>query len=107
MFTEEGLNMKVRLGSHAKSLGDALDELVETLGIRKKLREQDVFTRWDEAVGERIAQVATPTRMLEGTLFVSVKSAAWRNELSMRKQEIVDRLNEILTDQIVRDIKFR
>ena len=99
--------MKRRSNTQAKTLGDALDDLVETLGIRKKLREQNVFSLWTQAVGERIAQVAEPTRMLRGTLFVRVQSAAWRNELSMRKHEIMSRLNEILTEEIVRDIKFQ
>jgi len=99
--------MRKRPASQIKTLGDALDELVETLGIKKKLREQDVFAFWDKAVGERIAGVAKPTRILKGTLFVSVKTGAWRNELSMRKQEIVGRLNEILDDEIVKDIKFQ
>lgn len=99
--------MRRRPGSGTKSIGDALEELVENLGIGKKLREQDVFSLWDEAVGERIAKVAKPTRILQGTLFVSVKTGVWRNELSMRKQEIMGRLNEILNEEIVKDIKFR
>jgi predicted nucleic acid-binding Zn ribbon protein len=99
--------MKTRGAARSKPLGEVLNELVESLGIGKRLREQEVFVVWDEAVGERIAQVAKPTRMLRGTLFVSVKTGAWRNELSMRKQEIVSRLNEILTSEIVRDIKFQ
>jgi predicted nucleic acid-binding Zn ribbon protein len=99
--------MKKRPASRIKSLGDALDELVESLGIRKKLREQEIYSLWDEAVGERIAQVAKPLRMVRGTLFVSVKTGAWRNELSMRKQEIVGRLNRVLAEEIVRDIKFQ
>ena len=96
-----------RPASHIKSLGDALDELVESLGIKKKLREQEVFVCWGKAVGERIAEIATPTRILKGTLFVSVKSGAWRNELSMRKAEIQSRLNEMLDEEIVKDIKFQ
>lgn len=99
--------MRKRPASRIKSLGDALDELVESLGIKKKLREQEVFSLWHEAVGERIAQVAKPLRMVRGTLVVSVKTGAWRNELSMRKQEIVGRLNQILAEEIVRDIKFQ
>ena len=99
--------MRKRPASRIKSLGDALDELVESLGIKKKLREQDVYSLWDEAVGERIAKVAKPLRMVRGTLIVSVKTGAWRNELSMRKQEIVGRLNQILAEEIVRDIKFQ
>lgn len=99
--------MKSRPSVHARSLSSALDELIEKLGIRKKLREQDVFVFWAEAVGERIANVTTPVRILQGTLFVSVKTGPWRNELTMRKKEIIDRLNGSLSEQIVRDIKFQ
>jgi predicted nucleic acid-binding Zn ribbon protein len=99
--------MRTRPASRIKTLGDALDELVENLGIRQKLREQDVFEFWDKAVGERIAKVARPTRISKGTLFVSVQSGPWRNELSMRREEILGRLNEIVNEEIVKDIKFQ
>jgi predicted nucleic acid-binding Zn ribbon protein len=99
--------MRTRAASRIKTLGDALDELVENLGIKQKLREQDVFAFWDQAVGERIAKVARPTRISKGTLFVSVQSGAWRNELSMRREEIVRRLNEIVNEEIVKEIKFQ
>ena len=99
--------MKARGSSRTKTIGDAIEELVAQLGIKKKLHEQDAFVVWDEAVGERIAKIATPTRMLRGTLIISVKSGAWRNELNMRKQEILRRINELLGDEIVKDIKFQ
>jgi predicted nucleic acid-binding Zn ribbon protein len=99
--------MKGRGSSRTKSIGDAIEELVAQLGIKKKLHEQDAFVVWDEAVGERIAAIAKPMRMIRGTLIVGVKSGAWRNELSMRKQEIVRRLNELLGDETVKDIKFQ
>ena len=99
--------MRTRPASRIRTLGDALDELVENLGIRQKLREQEVFEFWDKAVGERIAKVARPVRIAKGTLFVSVQSGVWRNELSMRRGEIQARLNEIVNEDIVKDIKFQ
>ena len=99
--------MRKRPATQTKSLGEALTELIESLGIKKKLREQEVFSLWDNAVGDRIAKVAKPMRMVKGTLFISVSSGTWRNELSMRKQEIVNRLNEVLAEEIVTDIKFQ
>ena len=99
--------MKPRGSSRTKSVGDAIEELIAQLGIKKKLHEQDAFVVWDQAVGERIAKIAIPTRMLRGTLIVSVKSGAWRNELSMRKQEIIRRINELVGDEILKDIKFQ
>jgi predicted nucleic acid-binding Zn ribbon protein len=99
--------MKARGSARTKSVGEAIEELVTQLGIKKKLHEQDAFVVWDEAVGERIAKVAIPTRILRGTLIVSVKSGPWRNELNMRKQEVVRRINELLGGEIVKDIKFQ
>jgi predicted nucleic acid-binding Zn ribbon protein len=99
--------MRRRPASRIKSIGDALDDLIESLGIKTKLREQDVLQFWDKAVGERIAEVAKPTRITKGTLFVSVKSGVWRNELSLRKAEILGKLNGILEEEIVKDIKFQ
>lgn len=97
----------MRGSSRIKTMGEAIEELVAQLGIKTKLHEQDAFVVWDEAVGERIAEVAKPSRMIRGTLIVSVKSGPWRNELSMRKQEIIHRLNELLAGEIVKDIKFQ
>ena len=99
--------MQKRPASRIKSIGEALDELIESLGIQQKLREQIALERWDQAVGVRIAQVAKPTRITKGTLFVSVKSSAWRNELSLRKTEILGKLNEALEEEVVKDIKFQ
>jgi predicted nucleic acid-binding Zn ribbon protein len=99
--------MKARGSSRTKSVGDAIEELIAQLGIKTKLKEQDAFVVWEEAVGEQIAKVATPTRMLRGALIVSVRSGVWRNELSMRKQELIQRINQLLGGEIVKDIKFQ
>jgi predicted nucleic acid-binding Zn ribbon protein len=99
--------IKRRHTSHIKPLGAALDQLIDTLGIRKKLQEQGVLEIWSEAVGEQIAQVTKATRITRGVLFISVKSGAWRQELTMRKKEIISRLNNVVRAEIVRDIKFR
>lgn len=90
-----------------KTIGSAIDELVKSLGIQQKLHEYDAVVYWDEVVGERIAQMAKATRILQGVLFVQVKTSTWRNELTLRKKEIIDKLNIIIGSQVVKDIKFQ
>jgi predicted nucleic acid-binding Zn ribbon protein len=89
-----------------KPIGSALDELVKGLGIQKKLQEYDAVVYWESVVGERIAQMTTATRILQGVLFVHVKTSTWRNELTFRKKEIIDKLNVVIGIDIVKDIKF-
>ena len=90
-----------------KPIGSAISELVKGLGIEKKLQEYDAVVYWETVVGERIAQMTTATRILQGVLFVHVKTSTWRNELTLRKKEIIDKLNIVIGNNLVKDIKFQ
>jgi predicted nucleic acid-binding Zn ribbon protein len=85
----------------------ALDGLVRSLGIRTTLSHYDVLTSWEAIVGEQVAKVARPQRIQGGVLFVEVATAPWRTELSMRRQEIIERINTAVGAGIVKDIRFR
>jgi len=88
-----------------KTLETAIREFVDKMGLRK-LREYDAVTRWPEIVGEQIARVTEPVRIDRGVLIVRVKNGPWRNELVMRKREILDKTNESLKDARIHDIRF-
>lgn len=91
----------------AKTLGEAIEELVQSLGIKKKLHEYEAVLQWEQIVGEQIAKVTTATRITKGVLFVKVKTSTWRNELTIRKPEIVKKINDTIGEEIVNDIKFQ
>ncbi|MBI3788312.1 MAG: DUF721 domain-containing protein [Ignavibacteriales bacterium] len=91
----------------AKPLGEAIEELVQSLGIKKKLHEYEAVLQWEQIVGEQIAKVATATRIIKGVLFVKVKTSTWRNELTIRKPEIMKKINTTIGEEIVNDIKFQ
>lgn len=88
-----------------KTLETAIQELVEKLGLRK-IREYDAVTRWPDIVGEQIARVTEAVRIDRGVLVVRVKNGPWRNELTMRKREILEKTNSHLKDVQIRDIRF-
>ncbi|MBN1398342.1 MAG: DUF721 domain-containing protein [Bacteroidetes bacterium] len=89
-----------------KSIETAIEELINDLGIKKKLVEVDAVVHWEEVVGKKIAQMTEATRITKGVLFVSVKTSTWRNELTIRKKEIIEKLNNFIGKEIVKDIKF-
>jgi predicted nucleic acid-binding Zn ribbon protein len=85
----------------------ALRDLARRLGISRTLREYEVLTSWSTLVGDRIARVTVPERIERGVLTVSVASAAWRSELSMRRREILDTIHRTTGEKIVKEIRFR
>jgi predicted nucleic acid-binding Zn ribbon protein len=88
-------------------VGEVLRKLSGSLGIATKLSEYEVLTGWDQIVGEQIARVSTAERIEHGILYVGVRSAAWRNELTMRRQEILERIHRATGRKVVREIRFR
>jgi len=88
-------------------LGVALRDMVRRMGLSKPFAEYDVLTSWEECVGEQVAKVSTPERILNGVLFVHVSSAPWRAELSLRRGEIIQKINARAGTTVVRDIQFR
>jgi predicted nucleic acid-binding Zn ribbon protein len=104
-----GRGKRTRPGKHAGPipLGDALRQLTASIGIGKTLSQYNILTSWGEIVGEQIARVSIPERIEHGTLFVSVSSAPWRTELSMRRLELLERINRAVGRKIIKEIRFR
>ncbi|MCZ6774926.1 MAG: DUF721 domain-containing protein [Ignavibacteria bacterium] len=93
--------------SGPQPVGAAIKVLAHQLGITKTLSQYSVITLWESIVGEQIARVTTAQRMENGILFVGVKTAPWRAELSMRRLEITEKINNALGKKVVKDIRFR
>lgn len=98
--------MRNRQSSQIKDIGTSIQELVDGLGIRQKIVEYDAVLQWESIVGEHIAKAASAVRIVKGVLFVKVKTSTWRNELNLRKREIMTTLNSALGHEVVKDIKF-
>lgn len=88
-------------------LGAVIDSLTNTLGIKSRLQEYEAVVQWEGIVGERIARMTTASRIVKGILFVKVKTSTWRNELNVRKKEIIEKINRGIGGEVVKDIKFQ
>jgi len=81
-----------------------LDDLIDRLAFRERLREHAVWNVWAEVVGPLLASRTEPLRIEDGKLFVRVANSTWMQELQFLKDEIRHRLNHRLGAQIVREI---
>lgn len=76
---------------------ERIDGVVEAmfarLGITQRVKRAEVVAGWADLVGPHIADVAQAVGVKGGTLFVAVESAAWRNELSLMRPQLLAKLN--------------
>ncbi len=99
--------MRPGRGGKPRLLAETLPSLLETLGVAAPLEDARVFAYWTEAVGPEIARVARPHRLDAGTLIVHVKSSPWMAELSLRRSELLARVNAGRERRPIRQIVFR
>ncbi|MBR9978246.1 MAG: DUF721 domain-containing protein [Bacteroidetes bacterium] len=90
-----------------RQLGSVLRRVLREEGLERGIREQHVLQKWEEIVGPAIAANAEPLRLRNGVLWLHVVDAAWRQELSLMRQELVTTINTTLGENIVTDIRLR
>jgi predicted nucleic acid-binding Zn ribbon protein len=59
------------------------------------------------ALGERLAEVATPVSERAGTLTVECADGVWAQELDLMQEQLLRRLREELGEKAPRALKFR
>jgi len=66
-----------------------------------------VQAAWTEALGERLAAVATPVSERAGTLTVECVAGVWAQELDLMQDQLLERLREVLGERAPQALKFR
>ena len=88
-------------------LGDVARQEFTALGLADRLREADIWRLWPEVVGPTVAARAIPLRIIKGTLTVAVSSGPWKQELTFLKGMMIEKLNERLGGEVVKEIVLK
>ena len=89
-----------------KTVGQSLEDLLQHLGLDKKIKGCRVVELWPQIVGEKISQVTHAERVTDRTLHVRVKGMAWRTELLFQKPTILKRIEQVVGQDVVKEIRF-
>lgn len=88
-------------------ISEALEEVIEQLGIRKSVLSNRARDVWKEAVGEIINENTILQNIEKDRLIIVVSDDNWRQELSLRKEEIISKINELIGEEAIKEIIFR
>ena len=87
-------------------IGDVLKERIAALGWEPRLREEEVVTGWDAAVGPQIAAHARPSHVVNRRLTVVTASPVWTQQLALLKPELLRRIAGRFGRDVVTDLYF-
>jgi predicted nucleic acid-binding Zn ribbon protein len=89
-----------------QSITDLVMRNLRVQGLETPLLQKRLIDSWPEVAGEMIARYTTEVFIHNQTLYVRLSMPALRAELSMRRADFVNRLNEHVGAQIISDIRF-
>jgi len=94
--------------SPERQVGELVTELIQKLGLPQRRTAAAVFKAWNQIVDPTVAAHAQPAGLRNGTLFVSVDSSVWLDEIvRYRRKEILDRLRHSFGADLIKKISFR
>ena len=93
--------------SNEHHISDLLSQLYQQNNLSSVVDIYQVRSAYNEVVGALIAKLTQSLRFSSGILYVRLMSAALRHEMTMRKQSLMDRINQRLGRQVVEDIVFQ
>ncbi|MBT3621513.1 MAG: DUF721 domain-containing protein [Flavobacteriales bacterium] len=94
-------------GKHTHNVGDIIRKLMKNPKLSEKLDELDALAIWDDLIGEALTKYVVDQKIYKGTLYVKLKSAPMRNELSYKKTELKQQINKRLGKPFLKDIVLK
>ncbi|MGB1051292.1 MAG: DUF721 domain-containing protein [Chitinophagales bacterium] len=90
-----------------KSLGELFGDYAQKPELDGKLKETRIRQAWASIAGEYIAKYTTYLRLRDDSLLVEIKDSTLRHELFLHKEEVLEKVNAFLGEQLVRQIQIR
>jgi hypothetical protein len=93
---------------NSQSAQTLVPKLLGTLRMDRRRSEAELVRVWNNSIDPSITAHAQPTGINKGTLFVTVDSSVWLEEIvRYRRKEILDRLQHSFGRELVARLSFR
>ncbi len=92
---------------NTRPLGELIREVLRRHRLDGKITETRIMSSWEKVMGTHIARYTDNVSVRQGKLTVYLRSSVLRNELEYAREKIIQKINEELGEEIVRDVVFK
>ncbi len=86
------------------SLGEVIRLMLREYQLDGRLKDFQVRAIWQRLMGKSLGNYISKVRVREGVLYVTVLSSPLRQELTIAREKIRERLNEEMGEPYVREV---
>jgi predicted nucleic acid-binding Zn ribbon protein len=83
-----------------------LKELLSNWGIERKVEYGMIMDKWPEIAGELVSKKTHIEKINNGKVFLKVENSTWRQEMVYHKKEFIDKMNQFIGKEVIKDILF-
>ncbi|MCH5329066.1 MAG: DUF721 domain-containing protein [Coprobacter sp.] len=91
----------------AQSVGEIISRILSEQKLDIKLNETRLIKSWNTLLGEYVAGYTSKLYIHNRVLYVQLSSAVLRQELSMCRNMLIQKLNNHIGTEVITDIIFR
>ena len=89
-----------------EKLDIAIKDFLINTGLENGVNQQKAVIIWPKIVGTKIAENTTAELVDFNVLIIKVKNSTWRNELYLKKDIILEKLNKKLGPDTIKELRF-
>lgn len=92
------------MNNNEKPLKQVIDNMLNHYQLKTGINEVRIINEWENAVGSLIAQKTDKIFVKRGKLYVYLSSSVIKNELVYAREEIINRLNTAIGEQVISEL---
>ncbi|MGM9674122.1 MAG: DUF721 domain-containing protein [Bacteroidaceae bacterium] len=90
----------------ARDIKSLINEFLRAEGLETPLNEYRIIQAWPEVVGQAISRYTGKLFIKNNILYVQIRSAALRENLSCSRTILAEKLNRYVNAQVINEVRF-
>ncbi|MDD6745013.1 MAG: DUF721 domain-containing protein [Prevotella sp.] len=91
---------------NVQTLDEVLMKMLRAQGLETPLLQKRLIDAWDTVAGPTVARYTTQKYIKNQTLYVRIANPALRQDLSMMRSQLLQRLNSHVGSMVIADIRI-
>lgn len=93
--------------SNDQSLKQVLQDMIKRYDLQSGLNNAKIINLWNNTLGKEVSLQTKKLTIKNNKLYVTIQSSALASELFAVKLEIIEKLNQKIGDNYLKDIIFQ
>ena len=89
------------------SIQDAMQQFLKNSRLKNGIQAVRIESLWEEIMGKTISKYTDKIQIINTTLFITTTVAPLKNELLYQKEKIIERVNELMGEVVIKEVVIK